>query len=117
MKASGLYIRDHTQSDDRIAVLGSEPEAYFYARRRAATKYIYTYPLLARQFAPLGMASDKSDEDLASAAERLVQEILSVKRIDSSNPPAPVDELARGHGNAKRRWRIKSNFHAFSDTS
>ncbi|HEY7331259.1 MAG TPA: BatD family protein [Gemmataceae bacterium] len=48
-----------------------------------------------RQFAPLGTVDIENDSDLASAAERLVQEILSVKRIDSSNPPVPVDELTR----------------------
>ena len=31
------YIRDHTDEADRIAVLGSEPEIYFYAQRRSAT--------------------------------------------------------------------------------
>ena len=35
--------------DDRIAVIGSEPQIYFYARRRAATSYIYMYPLMEPQ--------------------------------------------------------------------
>jgi len=30
----------------RIAVLGSEPEIYFYSHRRSATGYIYMYPLM-----------------------------------------------------------------------
>ena len=30
----------------RIAVLGSEPEIYFYSRHRSATGYIYMYPLM-----------------------------------------------------------------------
>ena len=46
------YVRQHTDEDDRIAVIGSEPEIYFYARRRGATGYIYTYPLMeAHEFA------------------------------------------------------------------
>jgi hypothetical protein len=40
------YIRERTAPDDRIAVVGSEPQIYFYARRRAATGYIYTYALM-----------------------------------------------------------------------
>lgn len=40
------YIKENSSSDDRIAVLGSEPQIYFYANRRSATGYIYTYPLM-----------------------------------------------------------------------
>ena len=43
------YLREHTSSDDTIAVLGSEPEIYFYAQRRSATGYIYTYGLMEPQ--------------------------------------------------------------------
>ena len=47
--AIAKYIRDHTGDDDRIAVLGSEPEIYFYANRKGATGYIYTYPMMEPQ--------------------------------------------------------------------
>ena len=43
------FIRDHTSPDVRIAVLGSEPEIYFYAHRHSATGYIYTYGLMEEQ--------------------------------------------------------------------
>ena len=42
----GRFIRDRSRPGDRIAVLGSEPQIYFYADRPAATGYIYTYPLM-----------------------------------------------------------------------
>jgi hypothetical protein len=42
------YIKNHTSRDDRIAVIGSEPQIYFYAERPAATSYIYMYPLMER---------------------------------------------------------------------
>jgi hypothetical protein len=45
----GKYIHDRTDANDRIAVFGSEPEIYFYADRKAATGYIYTYALMERQ--------------------------------------------------------------------
>jgi hypothetical protein len=41
----GGYIKARTTPDEKIAVLGSEPEIYFYSNRRAATKYIVMYPL------------------------------------------------------------------------
>ena len=43
------YLRGHTSRDDTIAVLGSEPEIYFYAHRHSATGYIYTYGLMEPQ--------------------------------------------------------------------
>lgn len=45
----GEYLRDHTSPDDRIAILGSEPEIYYYANRKSATGYIYAYPLMEHQ--------------------------------------------------------------------
>jgi hypothetical protein len=42
------YLQANSDPGERIAVLGSEPEIYFYARRRAATSLIYTYPLMER---------------------------------------------------------------------
>jgi hypothetical protein len=43
------YIREHSASSDRIAVLGSEPQIYFYANRISATPYIYMYGLMEEQ--------------------------------------------------------------------
>jgi hypothetical protein len=45
----GRYFREHSSPAARIAVLGSEPEIYFYARRHSATGYIYTYGLMEPQ--------------------------------------------------------------------
>jgi len=43
------YIREHSSKGARIAVIGSEPEIYFYAGRHSATGYIYIYPLMENQ--------------------------------------------------------------------
>jgi hypothetical protein len=43
------FIRGNTRPDAQIAVIGSEPQIYFYSDRRSATKYIYTYPLMEPQ--------------------------------------------------------------------
>jgi hypothetical protein len=47
--AIGNYVKNNSQPSDRIAVMGSEPEIYFYASRRGSTGYIYTYPLMENQ--------------------------------------------------------------------
>jgi hypothetical protein len=43
------HIRDHSSPSDRIVVIGSEPEIYFYAHRRSVSGYIYMYDLVAEQ--------------------------------------------------------------------
>jgi len=42
----GKYIKNHSVKGDQIAILGSEPEILFYAHRRSASTYVYTYPLM-----------------------------------------------------------------------
>jgi hypothetical protein len=43
------YISENTNDTDKIAILGSEPEICFYAKRKSASSYIYTYPLVENQ--------------------------------------------------------------------
>jgi hypothetical protein len=56
------YLNQHTQPDDKIAVLGSEPQIYFYAQRRAATGFIYTYSLMENHPYALSMQHKMSAE-------------------------------------------------------
>jgi hypothetical protein len=55
--AVAQFIREHSAPHDRIAVVGSEPEIYFYARRRSVSGYIYMYDLVAEQ--PFASAMQK----------------------------------------------------------
>ncbi len=41
------YLRAHTTVNDRIAVLGSETQVLFYARRRSASRFVNVYYLTA----------------------------------------------------------------------
>jgi hypothetical protein len=45
----GQFIREHSTARDRIAVIGSEPEIYFYAQRHSVSGYIYMYDLVEPQ--------------------------------------------------------------------
>jgi 4-amino-4-deoxy-L-arabinose transferase-like glycosyltransferase len=46
---AAAWLRAHTAPATPIAVLGSEPEIYFYAHRHSATNYIYMYGLMEPQ--------------------------------------------------------------------
>jgi 4-amino-4-deoxy-L-arabinose transferase-like glycosyltransferase len=41
----GRYIGRTSAPDDSVYVVGSEPQIFFYAERRSATRYIFFYPL------------------------------------------------------------------------
>jgi hypothetical protein len=43
------YIEANSAADDRIAVLGSEPQLFFYSKRKSATGHIYIYGLMEDQ--------------------------------------------------------------------
>jgi hypothetical protein len=42
----GDFIKTQFPENARVAVIGSEPQVYFYSHRRSATGYIYTYGLM-----------------------------------------------------------------------
>ena len=66
------YIREHSAAGDRVAVVGSEPQIYFYSARRSATGYIYTYPLMELQPYASAMQREMIKEIEAAAPRFLV---------------------------------------------
>jgi hypothetical protein len=70
--AAAQYIREHSAPDARIAVVGSEPEIYFYAHRHSATGYIYTYALMELQPHAGEMQQDMMREIWTSRPEFIV---------------------------------------------
>lgn len=66
------YIRQHTPENATVAVLGSEPEIYFYAHRHSATGYIYTYGLMEEQKYALNMQQQMVEEIQSARPQALV---------------------------------------------
>jgi len=66
------YIREHSPKTARIAVVGSEPQIYFYSQRHSATGYIYTYSLMEAQPNALKMQHQMMREIEAVQPEYLV---------------------------------------------
>jgi hypothetical protein len=61
------YIEQHASKDATLAVLGSEPEIFFYSKLKSSTGYIYTYGLMEPQ--PYA----------ATMQQQMIREIASVK--------------------------------------
>src|SRR5438552_5536702 len=63
------YISNHSSPATRVAVLGSEPEIYFYAHRHAASGYIYMYDITSRAVHAPAMKQEMFREIEAAQAE------------------------------------------------
>ncbi len=66
------YLQKNSTADDRIAVMGSEPEVFFDARRNSATGYIYTYGMMESQPLARQMQEEMSREIEASQPRYIV---------------------------------------------
>ena len=73
------HIEQDTRKDQRIVVIGSEPQIYFYARRHSSTGQIYTYSLME----PHAFAR-KLQEDMIREIEQNPPEYLVFVSIASS---------------------------------
>lgn len=69
------YIEERTDPGDTIAILGSEPQIYFYARRRSASPYILTYDLML----PHAHAGEMQDEMIRQIEEKQPKFMVFVK--------------------------------------
>ncbi len=83
------YIKANSCADDKILVFGSEPQIYFYAQRRSAASFIYTYPLMENQ--PFALDMQKEMISQAEAAKPAF--IVIVKTADSWMPQPNAPKL------------------------
>src|ERR1035438_6893651 len=67
------YIRARSEKDARIAVLGSEPEIYFYAHRHRSEEHIYMYGLMEAQPYALTMQDEMIGELEKTAPQYVVR--------------------------------------------
>jgi len=87
------YIREHTNPDDRIAILGSEPQIYFYSQRRSAGSYIYMYPLMEEHEFAVAMQKEMIRQIESSMPALVV--FVSVSTSWISNPESVQTDSQR----------------------
>jgi hypothetical protein len=83
------YLETHTAPEDRVAVIGSEPEIYFLAHRHAAVTYMYVYPLME----PQPFARHMQDDMIAQLA-RARPRFLVLVNVDASWSRRPESSRA-----------------------
>jgi hypothetical protein len=79
------YIQEHSKTGARVAVLGSEPEIYFYAGRHSATGYIYTYGLMEEQKYASEMQREMMDEIEKGKPEYVVKVLVFTSWLRKAN--------------------------------
>jgi hypothetical protein len=84
------YLQTHTNPTDTIAVLGSEPEIYFYAHRHSATGYIYTYGLMEPQRYAVQMQREMMREIEAAQPKYLVFIAVTTSWLKHSNSKTEI---------------------------
>ena len=65
------YLREHSEPDDSVFILGSEPEILFYAQRKSATRYIFFYPLMTC-YPGVRQDQEKAVEEMARAYPKFI---------------------------------------------
>lgn len=79
------FLKRNSTKDDKIAILGSEPQIYFYADRYPATGYVYTYGLVENHTYSLSMQKEM------------------IKEIENNNPKYML------FVNVKLSWLVRPN--------
>jgi len=88
----GDFLASHTSPTDRIAILGSEPQIYFYAKRRSVSGHIYMYGLMEPQ--PYAL---KMQEELIADVERAKPKYIVFYEIPTSWNATFKSELRIAH--------------------
>jgi hypothetical protein len=99
-EAAGIaeYIAGHSGKDARLAVLGSEPEIFFLARRHSATSYIYTYGLMEPQPYALQMQNEMIRDLEAARPEYVVVVNIATSWLKRPASPTHLEDWWGAYG-------------------
>ena len=97
----GRYVRENSQPGSQIAVIGSEPQIYFYSGRHSATGYIYTYPLMEPQQYALTMQQDMIAQIEAAQPEFVVFVFVSSSWLARKESHRLIFDWAENYGRSR----------------
>ncbi|MEW6557614.1 MAG: glycosyltransferase family 39 protein [Elusimicrobiota bacterium] len=79
------YIKKHTTENDRIAIIGSEPQIYFYSDRNSATKYTCIHRVVDTNEVALQMQKELITEIESAKPKYLIFANVITSWFDVSN--------------------------------
>jgi 4-amino-4-deoxy-L-arabinose transferase-like glycosyltransferase len=122
------HIRHNSHPDDRVFIVGSEPQILFHAQRRSATRYILFYPLTGDYSDARARQQEVLDEVRAARPLYVVWADVSTSLLRTpkteplifdattemlardyelellARPDAKLESYAFDHGEQARRW-------------
>ncbi|MCB9308577.1 MAG: glycosyltransferase family 39 protein [Lewinellaceae bacterium] len=93
----GKYIKKTTKATDEIAVLGSEPEIYFYSDRLSSTGHIYMYGLMEPQKNNIDMQNQMIQEISVHKPEIIVYVNMKFSWLTRPDSPKNLMDWARDY--------------------
>ena len=91
------YIRDHSQKEDKVAVLGSEPQIYFYSQRKSATRHLYMYPLVEKHVYARRMQAEMIGEIERARPKFIVVVNIPLSWLFQPDSPSLLTSWAQGY--------------------
>jgi hypothetical protein len=91
------YLEQNTSKDQLIAVVGSEPEIYFYAHRRASTSFVYTYPLVEANPYAVKMQEDMIHDIEANPPEYLVFVLMRTSWLEAPGSSHLLEDWVKNY--------------------
>ncbi len=79
------YIKSNTRPEDKIQVLGSEPQIYFFSNRRSASGHIYMYGLMENQEYAQSMQAELAQDIMKQKPKFLVFSLEKSSWMVSAN--------------------------------
>jgi 4-amino-4-deoxy-L-arabinose transferase-like glycosyltransferase len=70
-RQAAQYLAEHTSPDESILIIGSEPEIYYYANRRACTRLVFVYPMTG-EYSYAAQLREEFEKDLIIQHPRYV---------------------------------------------
>jgi hypothetical protein len=107
------YIKANSAETDKIAVLGSEPQIFFYADRRSASGYIYTYSLVEKQPYNEQMQQEMIAEIEASQPAWFVYCPISASWLRQDGTPGTIFSWIKSYTNA--HYEVRGVIDVFND--
>jgi 4-amino-4-deoxy-L-arabinose transferase-like glycosyltransferase len=91
------YISANTTKSDKIAVLGSEPQIFFYSDRHSATGYIYTYALMENHELNRRMQDEMIAEIEKNQPKILIYSLVSASWLRKEDSPDGIFNWASNY--------------------
>lgn len=107
------YIKNNSSQEDMIAVIGSEPQIYFYSNRKSATGYIYVFGLVE----PHAYASQMQKEMIGEIESAKPRYIVLVNEMSSwyMQPQSNRYIIYWTNKYLKDHYRVRGVINAMSD--